>query len=367
MTLSLQQFPTGLISCDSDAVMQWLTAKTTISPDLLHRRCEVTVPSRAHFTAISGAHLTGGERTPSLPTERLNCCAVAACTWINPALVLQQCGVKPGKERGELGSVSWILVAHNSGAAAWPAPAGAGSLVHPEPQGRMVAAAASLQGKASRNLTLLHAASRRTLRICPASSGLPIVHASEIWQNTPKANSCWTPSLLPPSIYIMVWFRGRIWNCFCEGPEWRDWAERCRQSHSPLCRVTGASSGLEAAGYQLTGLPAGILQAELPAEAASPDAAVPLWSWGSPQASGAAPEQALGSRSRPVLYPSLPAGLSTNPWSDVSSCVPLLIPNSLLNAIQMSSLAWVMCAAAALTIWSPVQQASLKRAQNRFR
>lgn len=75
----------------------------------------------------------------------------------------------------------------------------------------------------------------------------------------------------------------------------------------------GDSSGLEAAGYQLTGLLAGILQAELPAEAASPDAAVPLWSWGSPQAPGAAPEQALGSCSRPVLYPSLPAGLSTNP------------------------------------------------------
>lgn len=83
----------------------------------------------------------------------------------------------------------------------------------------------------------------------------------------------------------------------------------------PLASVPGhgPSSGLEAAGYQLTGLPAGILQAELPAEAASPDAAVPLWSWGSPQASGAAPEQALGSRSRPVLYPSPPAGLRPTP------------------------------------------------------
>lgn len=272
--------------------MQRLTAKTTISPDLLHRRCKVTVPSRAHFTAVSGACPRGGERTPSLPTGRLNCSAAAACTWTNPALVLQQFGVKLGKERGESGSVSWILVTHNGGSAAWPAPAGEGSLVHPEPQGRMVAAAAGLQRKASRNLTLLHTASRCTLRICPASSGLPIVHASKIWQNIPKATSCWTPSLLPPSIYITTLFRGRICNYLCEGPEWRDWAEQCRQSRSPLCWVTGESSGLEAAGYQFNRASSWDPASRAPCRSrlarcccASVEPGKPPGSWSSPRAS----------------------------------------------------------------------------------
>ena len=55
-------------------------------------------------------------------------------------------------------------------------------------------------------LQLLYTTSHCKFWICPVSSGLPIVHASKIWQNTPKANSCWTPSRLPWPICITTLF-----------------------------------------------------------------------------------------------------------------------------------------------------------------
>lgn len=68
----------------------------------------------------------------------------------------------------------------------------------------------------------------------------------------------------------------------------------------------------------LTGFPAEILQAKLPAEAL-PDAPVAPRSTGrgSPQASRAAPRQAPSSHNWPLLHPNLLMGFGANPYSDI--------------------------------------------------
>lgn len=68
----------------------------------------------------------------------------------------------------------------------------------------------------------------------------------------------------------------------------------------------------------LTGFPAEILQAKLPAEA-SPHAPVATWTTGrgSPRAPGAAPRQVPSSHSWPLLHPNLLMGFSANPYSDI--------------------------------------------------